>query len=242
MYGGIIYGADGLPLKGADGGLIFSDAIAPNEIYNVQKEFLFTGFFSEYEWNDLTDFIWSDWCGADAGYYGASADALIRFYRPYPVSIEGNSIHSAVQLRFGLPSGVRGNLTRMQMRIIARSTLTVGSTRSDYNGSGLFLRINVSDTAEDYATVAEWRASAADWSETFANINAATHDNAQGSIEYRCDFPSAILDAINGYSSDTFYLYMMIDRTSRFAYRSDTENVLYEVLAGSQGMKIGLVT
>lgn len=251
-YGDILVDSDGTPLTGAGGGLITSDAIAPSAVHI----FVISGFLepSGYaSWNIFTD----PWPGiANTAWLDLQdkityADDLLGPVSPRPTFRLEHQIYTGGgnpyqiynrfrtgRLTFSLPAGVRGNLTRMQLRILA--SMTRNGSRYDDDGDILEARFTLSEAGDAFASLSDLQAAAGDVVATFEEINDAPHDNAQGAIEFRIDLP---VDGINEYESDTFYLWIGMPWSDALTWHyplSTYETILAELKVA--GMKLGLST
>lgn len=246
MYGGLIYGADGLPLKGADGGLVFSDAIAPSAThiftdsvgYNPSITQFPMTFPESSTWATLVSDYWDDLRALDT-LTASGATLIMQAKNEFISSFERITLNFILgRVRFVLPEGVRGNLTRMQARIISSGSVSNGA--SGFTTANMTLGMALSESATAFATGGDLLDTTFDASATFATVNAATHDNAQGAIEYRVDLP---VDGVNDYASDTFYLWFAMFPDAPFPYKTTRgDAVEYLMSAKTSGMKIGLET
>lgn len=259
MRGEPVLSADGKPMRNAAGKIVVSDAIAPESVdglfatsgivagvgYNMPPWFSgvsdFTGQWSAEQYylyqNPAT---WNKWWNT------ASPLRL-----GLGVSYASGNYHMTEwwnffkRVQFTMPAGLRGELTRAQLRIIARATLNDSLT--DVPGCGL--RVIVDESSAAYTLGADLLAAAGDVEVDFQTINAQTSTNGAGAVELRVELP---VDKMNEFESDTFYVYLTLKPYSAsigddyFPFLGDpasggTNPAAYDVRAWPAGMKIGLV-
>jgi len=220
-YGDLIYGKSpfGL-LYGSESGLLFSDAIAPLEI----KQLLKSGVYGQQRTDAASSGNWATYVTDAITSKMADADTITAY--TVPLDVYGSIAYSGGtttyqarwaglgRVKFTLPTGLRGSLTRMQLRCVA----DMRYNNADYDLSGLNLNLVLSESATAYTLGSDLLAATPDAEASFIDINDSTNNNGNGAREFHIDLPVA---GINAYSSDTFYLWFAAEIGTVFPYPGD---------------------
>lgn len=238
-WGNLLRGSGGGLIMGAYGGLLHSDAISPGT----------RGVRARYSQYTLADDDEAEWLSEQAAWYGEilgldplCQDVATQNECPRLQFVKNIAYYDGGFVgfcaRFDITPGLRGSLTKMQPRIVGRCQKFADSeydpdSPTD-NSAGLVLKANVFDERDHYDTMQDWIDDPADGSISFDDLNAAYPADGMFMLSEDC------VDRVNAFTTNTFYLHLLITRASPFPYPGLYDYSGYDARCNGLGMKIGL--
>lgn len=232
-YGDLIYGSSGNLLHGADGNLLFSDAISPvqTHCFHAVTHADLSADMTEAEWialqDDIRDALEADNSLQSYAPTGYTLNPQIYVYRRDFSGQVNDACYIATRTKFALPAGVRGNLTRMQARIM----VGLGGTYFPGPIDDVVLAMTATASATAFADGAALLAAGGDFS-------LALGDWTTFGTEKRGELDVSL---VNASDSDDFYLWTCMTFDNFPHAWGGSSGKLFHAIAYLSGMKIGLV-